>query len=208
VTRRVTAVCALALCALAACERGRGDAARGRPAEVRPTPEPPPRWGVGRPATAAEVAAWDLDVNPRGVGLPPGRGTHRDGATVFASKCAACHGARGEGMGKGSAAVPRLIGRDPRDGFAFGRDLKHVRTIGNYWPYATTVYDYVRRAMPLNAPGSLTPDELYALTAFLLAENEVIAPDAVMDARTLPLVQMPAHGRFVPDDRTGGATFR
>ena len=97
---------------------------------------------------------------------------------------------------------------DPRDGFVFGQDLKHVKTIGNYWPYATTVYDYVHRAMPLDAPGSLRPNEVYALTAFLLAENEIIARGAVMDARTLPMVRMPARDRFVADDRTGGAAFR
>lgn len=207
-TRSPTVMCMVALCALAACEREPSDAALARPPGANSAPALPTRWGAGRPATAAEIAAWDLDVNPRGVGLPPGRGTHADGAPVYALKCAMCHGARGGGMGSGSSAGPRLIGRDPRDGFPFGQDLRHVKTIGNYWPYATTVYDYMRRAMPLNAPGSLTPDELYSLTAFLLAENEVIARGAIMDARTLPQVRMPARDRFVVDERAGGAAFR
>ncbi len=129
-------------------------------------------------------------------------------APIYAQKCAACHGARGEGTGTGSAAIPRVIGREPRDSFPFGKDLSIPKTVGNYWPYATTVYDYIHRAMPLGAAGSLTPGEVYDLTAFLLAENEVIARDAVIDARTLPQVRMPARDRFVRDDRTGGATFR
>ncbi len=206
--RPLLASSAVALFLLAACAREGGDAAGARPADVRAAPEPPARWGVGRAATTADVAAWDVDVNPRGVGLPPGRGTSADGAPVYARKCAACHGARGEGTGTGAAAIPRLVGREPRAEFPFGQSLTHVKTIGNYWPHATTVYDYVRRAMPLDAPGSLTPDEVYALTAFLLAENEVIGRDAVMDARTLPQVRMPARDRFVRDDRGQRPGFR
>ena len=110
-------------------------------------------------------------------------------------------------MTAGAVAYPKLIGREPREGFPFGEDLKYVKTVGNYWPYATTLYDYMHRAMPLNAPGSLTPNELYALTAFLLAENEIIAKNTVMDATTLPTVKMPARDRFVRDDRTGGPSF-
>lgn len=210
--RGARAVAAAALGLLAACDGGRerGDAGppAARPANVRPTPVLPARFGVGRAATPAEVAAWNVDVNPDGVGLPLGRGTPAEGAVLYAQKCAMCHGARGEGLGTGAAAYPKLIGREPREGFPFGQDLKHVKTVGNYWPYATTIFDYVRRAMPLNAPGSLPPDEVYSLTAFLLAENEIIARNAVIDAQTLPKVRMPARGRFVPDDRTGGTTFR
>ena len=159
---------------------------------------------IGREATAAEVQAWDIDVNPTGRGLPPGRGTPDEGARVFAAKCAACHGAHGEGM----AIYPKLIGRDPHDDFAFGRDPRLVKTIGNYWPYSTTLFDYIRRAMPLSAPGSLSSNEVYDVVAFLLAENHVIARDAVVDQRTLPAVHMPARDRFVRDDRTGGSGFR
>jgi cytochrome c len=160
--------------------------------------------GIGRPATAAELRSWDIDVNPSGSNLPPGSGGYAAGASVFAQRCAACHGAHGEGLGP----YPRLIGRDPRAGFAFGQDPSLVKTVGNYWPYATTVFDYVRRAMPLTQPGSLHDDEVYAVVDYLLAENGIVGQDAVMNASTLPRVQMPARGKFVRDDRTGGRTFR
>lgn len=199
----------LALAAVAGCESSgeAADKARSRetvrspPVDVRAAPAPPARFSLGRPASASEVASWDLDVNPDGKGLPGGSGTHAKGAMVYAQKCALCHGQRGEGIGTGATTYPKIIGRAPREGFPFGQDLAHVKTVGNYWPYATTVYDYVRRAMPLNAPGSLTPTELYSLTAFLLAENEIVDKKAVLNARTLPAVRMPARDRFVRDDR-------
>jgi cytochrome c len=193
---------------LAGCraERPAGEAGSGgiaQQGDAAPTPAPPARYGIGQAPPAAAVKALDIDVNPRGDNLPPGRGTAAEGARVFAAKCAACHGAKGEGL----ATFPKLIGRDPRD-FSFAQDFRLVKTVGNYWPYATTIYDYVNRAMPLTAPGSLTPDEVYAVTAFLLAENEVIPRTAVMDAASLPKVRMPARDHFVPDDRAGGAVFR
>lgn len=198
----------------AACGTDRPEPARGPdsttahvpvPADVRPTPALPKRFAsIGRAATPEEVHAWNIDVNAEGTGLPPGRGTHAEGAALFAQRCASCHGAHGEGAGP----VPRLIGRDPREGFPFGQSLAHQKTIGNYWPYATTVFDYVQRAMPLSAPGSLRPNEVYSLAAFLLAENEIIGRDAVMTERTLPRVRMPARDRFVVDDRHGGAGFK
>ena len=147
----------------------------------------------------------DIDVSPSGEGLPAGHGTAPQGARVYAARCASCHGPKGEGI---PPNYPRLVGRDPRDGFPFGRDPKLVRTVGNYWPYATTIFDYVRRAMPQMTPGVLSADETYAVTAWLLAENEIIPRDAVMDAQTLPAVKMPARSRFAPDDRRGGATFK
>ena len=106
------------------------------------------------------------------------------------------------------AIYPKLIGREPRAGFPFGRDLAYTKTIGNYWPYATTVYDYVNRAMPLTAPGSLAPNEVYSLVAFLLAENEIIDRKTPLDARSLPQIHMPGRNHFVPDNRRGGPTFR
>jgi len=159
---------------------------------------------IGRAATRAEINAWNIDVNASGDGLPPGRGTYARGATLFASQCAACHGVHGEGI----PPFPKLIGREPRDGFPFGRDAKYAKTIGNYWPYATTVYDYINRAMPFPAPGSLRPDDVYSLVDFLLAENEIIDRRTTMDARTLRTIRMPARDRFVVDDRTGGHVFR
>jgi cytochrome c len=122
---------------------------------------------------------------------------------VYASKCAICHGTKGEGL----PPNPRLIGREPRD-FSFADDRTLVKTVGNFWPYATTLFDYTRRAMPQTAPGSLTPDETYGVVAWILAENEIIPRDLVIHAASLPKVMMPARDRFVRDDRTGGAGFR
>jgi len=156
----------------------------------------PTTFGIGRPATPSEIAAWDIDVGPDGVGLPPGRGTAGDGAPIFAAKCAGCHGKTGK---EGPNDV--LVGRIPNDEFTFARDPKAPKTIGSYWPYATTVFDYIRRAMPPDKPGSLKDEEVYNLTAFLLAQNELIAQDAVIDATSLPKVKMPARDHFKPDTR-------
>jgi cytochrome c len=172
---------------------------------VRATPSVPARFAsIGRVASPAEISAWDIDVNPTGAGLPAGRGSYSSGVTVFAQKCAACHGSRGEGL----ASFPALVGMEPREGFPFGQDFKYVKTIGNYWPYATTLYDYIRRAMPLSAPGSLRSDEVYSLVAYLLAENGIVRRDAVVDSRSLPRVRMPARDHFVADNRTAGPVFR
>ncbi len=168
-------------------------------------PAPPASYALGTPVDSARLKAIDIDVDPSGASLPAGSGNATTGLVVYASKCASCHGAKGEGRAAspGIPAAPRIVGREPRDGFPFGRDPKLVKTVGNYWPYATTVYDYVHRAMPINAPGTLTPDETYAIVAWLLAENEIIPRDAEMNATTLPAVKMPAAGRFVVDDRAG-----
>jgi cytochrome c len=136
--------------------------------------------------------------------LPAGRGTYARGSALFGERCAACHGVHGEGI----PPFPKLIGREPRDGFPFGRDAKYVKTIGNYWPYATTLYDYINRAMPFPAPSSLGSDDIYSLVDFLLAENEIIDRRAVLDARTLRAIRMPARDRFVVDNRAGGRAFR
>lgn len=169
------------------------------------SPAVPARWSFGRPAPAALVAQWNNDVNPAGVGLPAGSGTPAQGAVIYAARCAMCHGAKGEGIGP----YPKLIQpASSTDSFPFDRDYHIPKTIGNYWPYSTTVYEYISRAMPFNAPGSLTPDQVYAVTAYLLARNGVIPDSAVMNAHTLPAVRMPARGRFVPDNRQGGPGFR
>jgi cytochrome c len=173
--------------------------------QARSAPMLPSRFGtIGRRATSEEIRAWNIDVNSSGDGLPAGHGTYARGAALFAERCAACHGAHGEGI----PPFPKLIGREPRDGFPFGRDAKYVKTIGNYWPYATTVYDYINRAMPFPAPSSLGPDDIYSLVDFLLAENEIIDRRTVLDARALRNIRMPAHDRFVVDNRTGGHVFR
>ena len=165
-----------------------------------------PRYGLGRPAAPAQIVAVDIDVGASGEGLPPGHGSVADGASLFKTKCSMCHGPKGEGMGN---VYPALVGLSPAQGFqAFARDPALPRTIGNYWSHGSTLYDYVRRAMPLTAPGSLTNDEVYALAAWLLAENEVIPRDATLDSAALMAVKMPARDRFVPDDRRGGPAVK
>ena len=170
-------------------------------APAKPQPSKAPRknrrrLGIGRPATPAEIAALDIDVGPDGAGLPPGRGTSADGAPIYAARCAGCHGKTGK---EGPNDV--LVGRQPGDAFPFARDPRAPKTIGSYWPYATTVFDYIRRAMPPDAPGSLGDDEVYGLVAYLLFLNELIPADAVIDAASLPKVKMPARDHFVPDTR-------
>lgn len=147
--------------------------------------------GVGRPATDAEIRAWDIDVSPDGSGLPPGRGSALEGRAVYAAKCARCHGPTGT-----EGPADPLVGGQ---GTLKGPDP--VRTVGSYWPYATTLFDYIRRAMPFDAPQSLTPDETYAVVAWLLAENGIVAGDQVLDAKSLPAVRMPNRDGFVPDPR-------
>jgi cytochrome c len=181
-------------------------AAGDAPALASLPPAAPPvqagALGLGSPATEAEIAAWDIDVLPDGRGLPPGRGTVDEGRALYAAQCVACHGVQGEG-----SVGPKLVGAAPKDGF--GDDWKsHPRTIGNWWPYATTVFDYVRRAMPQYAPGSLTADQTYALTAFLLAENGIVGADFVADAASLPAVKMGTTVVFVRDDREGSTAVR
>ena len=162
------------------------------------TPQMPATLGIGRSATPAEISAWDIDVRPDGVGLPPGRGAVTEGETIYAARCASCHGKTGK-----EGPNDRLVGREPGDAFPFGRDPQRPKTIGSYWPYATTVFDYIRRAMPPNAPGSLQSGEIYGLVAYLLFLNDLIPAGAVMDATSLPKVVMPARDRFVPDPRGG-----
>jgi len=158
--------------------------------------EEPAQYGFGRSATAEDIKAWDIEIDPNGAGLPPGRGTVQQGAAVYANKCAACHGPNGtEGP-----QIPLVGGQGSLT------TNKPVKTIGSYWPYATTLYDYIHRAMPITAPQSLTPDEVYALVAWLLHQNGIIPGDAVMDASTLPAVRMPNRNGFVPDPRPDAAS--
>ena len=167
----------------------------------------PQRFDLGRAASAAEVAAVDIDVTPSGAGLPAGSGTAAQGAPLYATNCASCHGANGEGK---PPAYPQLLG-GPKGTFDFASDFKIPRTVGNYWPYATTLFDYIRRAMPLAAPGTLTPDQTYAVTAYLLSREGIIPESTSLDAKSLAAIQMPAKSHFVVDDRrgsTGGKNVR
>jgi mono/diheme cytochrome c family protein len=172
-----------------------GVRAQTKPAAQAPT-KPPATFGIGRPATQTEIGALDIDVGPDGAGLPPGRGTAADGAPIYAARCASCHGKTGK---EGPNDV--LVGRLPGDAFPFAQDARVPKTVGNYWPYATTLFDYIRRAMPPDKPGSLHDDEVYGLVAYLLSLNELIPADAVVDATSLPKVAMPARVHFVPDSR-------
>lgn len=171
----------------------------------------PSHFGIGRDAAATELARVDIDIRPDGQGLPAGSGTATAGAMVYAGKCVACHGKDGEGVRQGRLQLgPKLIGRNAGDAFDFNESTakEGTKTIGNYWPYATTLFDYIRRAMPQDRPGSLTNDEVYAVTAYLLARNQLVAETAVIDAKSLPAVRMPARDRFARDDRESSTRVR
>jgi len=147
---------------------------------------------IGKPATEAQIHAIDLTVFPSGAGLPVGKGTAAKGRDIFKDKCAVCHNDKGEGR---ENQYPALVG-----GIGTIATPKPVRTVGSYWPYATTIFDYVRRAMPYDHPGSLATDEIYSAVAFILNLNGIIGDDE-MNERTLPKVKMPNAGNFVPDAR-------
>src|SRR6266850_808145 len=142
---------------------------------------------LGREATPAQIAGWDISVGPDGVGLPPGKGTPAMGATVYEQKCQACHGAKGAGQPN-----DRLVG-----GQGTLASKTPVRTVGSYWPYATTVFDYVRRSMPFIQPQTLSNDEVYAVTAYLLHLNGIIGEHDEMNAQTLAKVNMPNQPNFI-----------
>jgi mono/diheme cytochrome c family protein len=187
----LVALCVVA--AVAACGRG-GDASVAA--------DGPARYDIGSPASDSLIAAMNTDIDPDGAELPAGSGTVTDGAALYRTQCAQCHGANGEGM---PPAFPQLTGRPASaEGFKFATDPKLPHTIGNYWSHATSLFDYIKRAMPHAAPGSLTDPQVYALTAYLLAQDDVIADDATLDAATLRAVRMPYADRFVPDDRRPG----
>jgi hypothetical protein len=162
------------------------------PAQPAPAGE---TYGIGRPATQQEIAGWNIDVSPDGAGLPPGHGDVNQGEAIFAAKCAACHGSHGEGK-----PMDRLVG-----GFGTIFDKKSERTIGSFWPYATTLFDFIHRAMPLDAPQSLTQDETYALCAYLLFLNKILPQDAILDAATLAKIQMPNRANFMSAYPPAGA---
>lgn len=148
---------------------------------------------LGKPATKKMVAAWDISIGPDGVGLPFGRGSVRAGAAIYEAQCAICHGAKGEG-GKGYA--DSLVG-----GVGSLATPHPVKTVGSYWPYATTLFDYIRRAMPFMAPMSLTNDEVYSVTAYVLWLNGIIRNESyVLDARKLKSIEMPNRHGFIPGD--------
>ena len=160
------------------------------------------RLGVGEPVTEAELGAY-FSIPPSGKGLPPGHGTAQEGAAVFQEHCAACHGEKLQGNMSPGIGADRLVGG--RGSLASDNPIK---TTESYWPYATTLFDYVKRAMPFNAPGSLTDDQVYAVVAYILSEGHVIMPDETLDATSLPKVQMPNRDGFIPDPRPELSLYR
>jgi S-disulfanyl-L-cysteine oxidoreductase SoxD len=147
---------------------------------------------LGRIAAPEEIASWDISIGPDGAGLPPGSGAPKQGEAVYTAKCLVCHGEKGAGK--------------PNDALVGGRgtlagDQPPVKTVGSFWPYATTLFDYVRRAMPLNESKSLTNDEVYAAVAYLLQLNGIIGENETINAQTLPRVQMPNRDGFMTFSR-------
>lgn len=145
---------------------------------------------VGRTPTPEEIASWNIAIGPDGRELPPGSGTSKEGAPIFEEKCAVCHGKNLENPTFG----PLLVG-----GHETLTSVTPVKTVGGYYPFATSIWDNINRAMPLNKPGSLTPNEVYALTALILYRNDIIKEDQVMDAKSLSKVQMPNRHGFFPE---------
>lgn len=146
-------------------------------------------YDFGRPATPEEIKLWDIDVRPDGKGLPSGSGTALQGKTIYEENCAACHGVNGQGGIK-----DRLVG-----GQGTLASARPVKTVGSFWPYATTLFDYVRRAMPYQAPGSLSIDETYAVTAYILSLNGLLPEAGKLDKDSLPKVMMPNRDGFIPE---------
>jgi cytochrome c len=150
------------------------------------------RYGIGRVATPAEIAGWNIDIDGgTGTNLPAGSGTVQQGQAIFDQRCAACHGSKGEG-GIGD----RLVG-----GRGTLADSNPIKTVGSYWPYAPTLFDYIRRAMPMNAPESLSADEVYAVSAYVLHLNGLLPDGATLDGRTMAAIKMPNRDGFIPDPR-------
>jgi len=149
-------------------------------------------YGIGTPATSDEIAGWDIDIRPDGKGLPPGSGSVEDGEMMYEQKCASCHGSFGEGVGR----YPVLAG-----GEGTLTNERPEKTVGSYWPYASTLWDYIHRAMPFTQPQSMTDDEVYAITAYVLYLNDLVEDDFVLTADNLASVEMPNQDGFFFDDR-------
>jgi len=149
----------------------------------------------GQPIEPADIAAWDISIGPDGVGLPPGRGTAIEGEAIYVAKCQACHGEKG--INPSIAFAGALVGGIG----SLAPDKAPIKTVGSYWPYATTLFDYIRRAMPFQEPKSLTADEVYAVSAYILNLNGIIGPNDAIDAHSLPKVRMPNRDGFIPFPR-------
>jgi S-disulfanyl-L-cysteine oxidoreductase SoxD len=162
----------------------------------------PVRFGLGTETGPAELARF-FSIPPDGRGLPPGSGTAASGAKVFADTCVSCHGEKLQGNPQPGIGGDRLLG-----GRGTLATNAPVKTVESYWPYATTLFDYVKRAMPFNAPGSLKDDEAYSVVAYILSEAKIIKPDETVNAQTLPKIVMPNHDGFIPDERPELSLYR
>lgn len=212
ITRSVAAVAALVL--VAGCDAankspnasistviGRANAST----KISTPSEWPNHYDLGQPASAALIAALDTDVDTTGLGLPDGHGTPAEGELVYQAKCAACHGKKGEGIKPFPPLIQPIIANDS---FPWAKNGGAPKTVGNYWPFTTTLFAYIRHTMPQTAPGSLAPDEVYQVVAYILSENGVLAHNATLNAQSLPLVKLPMRKRFTIDTRRGGAELR
>lgn len=189
---RVEAVCLVAAAALAAAGC----------AQMQPTASTPakPAVGYGKAISEADIAPWNIDIRTSdGSGLPPGSGTVAQGKAIYEAKCLACHGADA----KGGPVYGSMVG-----GIGSFTTNARVVTPGSMYPYAPILFDYMRRAMPMDRPLTLTPDEVYALSAYILNLNGLVPANAVMDAKSLPAVQMPNRNGFIRDDRPDAKAVR
>jgi cytochrome c len=150
------------------------------------------KYNLGRTATSQEIQTRDISISPTGEGLPSGQGSAKDGRRLYVAQCASCHGVRGD-VRPGNTPGAGDQGTIDRD--------KNLTTVGSYWPYATTVWDYINRAMPYQQPGSLSPDDVYSITAYVLYLNGIAGENEVLNAKTLPKIVMPNRDGFVPDPR-------
>jgi cytochrome c len=166
-------------------------------AAAQTTKSPTPKYGVGHAPAPQEIAAWDISIAPDGTGLPAGQGNAEEGAKVYQARCQECHG----NEAKGADEAPLVGGHD-----TLATD-KPLKTATGYWPYATILFDYTRRAMPFKDPGTLSDNHVYAVVAYLLSLDGIIEKDAVMNAETLPKVEMPNRNGFLRDPRPGVANI-
>ena len=185
----------LAVLCLSGCESDTGGGPAGEIAVMEfnaPVEQSAGHYGYGKDASAEEIAGWDIDVRPDGLGLPPGSGTPEEGEILYEDQCAICHGSFGEGVGRN----PVLAG-----GEGTLTESRPEKTVGSYWPYASTLWDYIHRAMPFAAPESLSDNEVYAVSAYVLYLNDLVEYDFVLSQENLAAIEMPNKDGFFLDNR-------
>ena len=188
---------------IAGCKPGRSREDSTTRYYVQDTTKWPSSFGFGKKATEEEIERLSISILPDGKGLPAGNGNATTGKIIYQVKCAACHGGESDSAAGDISEAPYLISKKN-----LGKPFTKVKTIANYWPYATTLFDYIRRSMPYNAPGSLSNEDVYNLTAYLLSANKLIDSTFIIDSTTLPKINMPAQKLFIPDGRRGGPEIK